>query len=138
MNFLTSSRKRSCSAAESCSKSFRKRWKVAEWEHLKGNLGQKDGREAEGMARTTLRAKGQLTLPDDIRKAAKLEEGDLIEAEVSERGEVILRPLATIDRSQAWFWTAEWQAGEREATEQARGGEGEVFRTDDDFLDSLG
>ena len=46
---------------------------------------------AVAMARTTLRAKGQLTLPDDIRKAAKLEEGDLIEAEVSDSGEVILR-----------------------------------------------
>jgi antitoxin PrlF len=50
---------------------------------------------------------------------------------------VILRPLATIDRSQAWFWTTEWQAGEREATEQAQRGEGEVFKTDDAFLDSL-
>jgi antitoxin PrlF len=94
-------------------------------------------READVMARTTLRAKGQLTLPDDVRKAAKLEEGDLIEAVVTERGEVILRPLATIDRSQAWFWTPEWQAGEREATEEARGGEGEEFKTDADFLDSL-
>jgi antitoxin PrlF len=95
-------------------------------------------READAMSRTTLRAKGQLTLPDDVRKAAKLEEGDLIEAVVSESGEVILRPLATIDRSQVWFWTPEWQAGEREATEQARRGEGEVFETDADFLDSLG
>jgi antitoxin PrlF len=90
------------------------------------------------MARTTLRAKGQLTLPDDIRKAAKLQEGDLIEAEVTETGEVILRPLATVDRSQAWFWTPEWQAGEREATEQARRGKGERFETGQDFLDSLG
>jgi antitoxin PrlF len=90
------------------------------------------------MARTTLRAKGQLTLPDDVRKAAKLEEGDLIEAVVSEHGEVILRPLATIDRSQAWFWTPEWQTGEREAAEQAQRGEGEVFRTDAEFLDALG
>jgi len=90
------------------------------------------------MARTTLRARGQLTLPDDVRKAAKLEEGDLLEAEVSENGEVILRPLATVDRSQAWFWTPDWQAGEREATEQARRGEGERFETDAAFLDSLG
>ena len=90
------------------------------------------------MARTTLRAKGQLTLPDDVRKAANLQEGDLMEAEVSDSGEVILRPLATVDRSQAWFWTPEWQAGEREATEQARRGKGERFETDDAFLDSLG
>jgi AbrB family looped-hinge helix DNA binding protein len=90
------------------------------------------------MARTTLRARGQLTLPDDIRKAANLQEGDLIEAEVSDNGEVILRPLATVDRSQAWFWTPEWQAGEHEASEQARRGEGERFKTSDDFLNSLG
>ena len=89
------------------------------------------------MARTTLRAKGQLTLPDDVRKAAKLEEGDLIEAVVTDSGEVLLRPLATIDRSQAWFWTPEWQAGEREATEQARRGEGERYETGPEFLDSL-
>jgi AbrB family looped-hinge helix DNA binding protein len=95
-------------------------------------------KEAVLMARTTLRAKGQLTLPDDVRKAANLQEGDLIGAEVSETGEVILRPLATIERSQAWFWTPEWQAGEREANEQAARGEGERFETDTDFLDSLG
>ena len=94
-------------------------------------------READKMARVTLRAKGQLTLPDDVRKAAKLQEGDLIEAEVTENGDVILRPLATVDRSQAWFWTPEWQAGEREATEQSRRDEGELFENGADFLDSL-
>jgi antitoxin PrlF len=91
----------------------------------------------DAVARTTLRAKGQLTLPEDIRKAARLQEGDLIEAEVLATGEVILRPLATVDRSQAWFWTKEWQAGEREATEQIRRGEVKTFETDADFLNSL-
>lgn len=89
------------------------------------------------MARTTLRAKGQLTLPDDVRKAARLEEGDLIEVVVTASGEVILRPLVAVDRSQAWFWTPEWQAGEREASEQALRGEGQTFEDDADFLDSL-
>ena len=56
---------------------------------------------------------------------------------VSENGEIILRPLIAVDRSQAWFWTPEWQAGEREATEQARRGEGEQFGNDADFLDAL-
>jgi antitoxin PrlF len=93
--------------------------------------------EADKMSRVTLRAKGQLTLPDDVRKAANLQEGDLIEAEVTDKGEVILRPLATVDRSQAWFWTPEWQAGEREATEQGRRDEGELFENGADFLDSL-
>jgi AbrB family looped-hinge helix DNA binding protein len=93
---------------------------------------------AATMSRTSLRAKGQLTLPDDVRKAANLHEGDLMEAIVSDNGDVILRPLATIDRSQAWFWTKEWQAGEREASEQARRGEGQVFKTGAEFIESLG
>jgi hypothetical protein len=41
------------------------------------------------------------------------------------------------DRSQAWLWTPEWQAGEREANEQACRGEGERFERDSDFIDSL-
>jgi bifunctional DNA-binding transcriptional regulator/antitoxin component of YhaV-PrlF toxin-antitoxin module len=31
-----------------------------------------------------LRAKGQVTLPDEIRKAARLDEGDLLEADAQE------------------------------------------------------
>ena len=39
------------------------------------------------MARMTLRAKGQLTLPEEIRKVAHLEEGDMLEAELAVRAE---------------------------------------------------
>ncbi|MGI9120526.1 MAG: AbrB/MazE/SpoVT family DNA-binding domain-containing protein [Acidimicrobiales bacterium] len=66
------------------------------------------------MARSTLRAKGQLTLPEEIRAAARLEDGDLFDAEITEEG-ILLRPRKVIDATQAWFWTSEWQAGEREA-----------------------
>ena len=66
------------------------------------------------MARTTVRAKGQITLPDEIRKAAHVEEGDLLEAELTPEG-ILLRPQKVIDATQAWFWSPEWQAGEREA-----------------------
>ncbi len=41
--------------------------------------------------RTTVRAKGQITLPDEVRRAAKLEEGDLLEIEVQEKGVIVLR-----------------------------------------------
>ena len=56
------------------------------------------------MARTTLRAKGQLTLPEEIRSAAHLEEGDLLDAEITDDG-ILLRPRKVIDSTQAWFWT---------------------------------
>jgi bifunctional DNA-binding transcriptional regulator/antitoxin component of YhaV-PrlF toxin-antitoxin module len=42
-----------------------------------------------------------VTLPETIRKAVKLAEGDLLEAEVTEDGVVILGPVTTVDRSQA-------------------------------------
>jgi len=88
------------------------------------------------MARMTLRAKGQLTLPEEIRKAAHLEEGDLLEAELTDDG-ILLRPQKVIDASQAWYWTPEWQAGEREADAQLAAGEGETFESGEEFLETL-
>jgi antitoxin PrlF len=88
------------------------------------------------VARTTLRAKGQLTLPEEIRAAAHLEEGDLLDAEITEEG-VLLRPRKVIDATQAWFWTPEWQAGEREADVDREERRTETFETESAFLDSL-
>lgn len=88
------------------------------------------------MARTTLRAKGQLTLPEAIRAAAHLEEGDLLNAEITAEG-ILLRPQKVIDATQAWFWTPEWQAGEREADAQGAAGAGEAFDSGEQFLDAL-
>jgi bifunctional DNA-binding transcriptional regulator/antitoxin component of YhaV-PrlF toxin-antitoxin module len=47
-----------------------------------------------------------LTLPDDTRRAALLQEGDLLEAESTDAG-ILLRPQKLIDATQAWFWTPE-------------------------------
>ena len=88
------------------------------------------------MTRTTLRAKGQLTLPDDIRKAAHLETGDLLEAELTPDG-ILLRPQKLIDATQTWFWTPEWQAGERRADEDAIAGRSESFASGEEFLEAL-
>lgn len=41
------------------------------------------------------------------------------------------------DKSQAWFWTEEWQAMEREADEDLRLGRYEDFDTMEDFINSL-
>ncbi len=88
------------------------------------------------MARITLRAKGQVTLPEEIRKAARLNEGDLLEAELTDEG-ILLRPQKVVDASQAWFWTPEWQAGEREADTDVAAGRGETFNSGEDLLDAL-
>ncbi|HEV2361633.1 MAG TPA: AbrB/MazE/SpoVT family DNA-binding domain-containing protein [Acidimicrobiales bacterium] len=88
------------------------------------------------MSRTTLRAKGQLTLPDDIRRAAHLEQGDLLEAELTAEG-ILLRPQKLIDATQAWFWSPEWQAGEREADADLAAGRVETFGSGEEFVDVL-
>ena len=88
------------------------------------------------MARTTLRARGQLTLPEDIRTAAHLEEGDLLDAELTPEG-ILLRPRKVIDATQAWFWDHEWQAGEREADAVLAAGRLESYESSEEFLSAL-
>lgn len=88
------------------------------------------------MARTVLRPKGQLTLPQEVRDALRISEGDDVEFVVTDDG-VLMRGLKSIPADQAWFWTEEWQAGEREANQQSADGEGTVFTDGDTFLDSL-
>ena len=89
------------------------------------------------MVRMTVRAKGQVTLPEEIRKAAHLEEGDLLYAELTADG-ILLRPQKLIDATQAWFWSPEWQAGEREADADRSAGRIESFGSADEFLGALG
>jgi len=89
------------------------------------------------MPRSTLRAKGQLTLPTDVRAALGVQEGDDVEFEITEDGTVVMIGLKLIRADQAWFWTPEWQAGEREADEQIARGEGTVYGSTEEFLASL-
>ncbi len=86
--------------------------------------------------RSVVRAKGQLTLPQEIREAAHLAEGDLVEVEVTPEG-ILLRPQRVIDAAQAWFWTPDWQSGEASASADIAAGRVEVFEADEDFLGSL-
>ena len=50
---------------------------------------------------------------------------------------ILLRPMKVIDATQAWFWTPEWQAGERQADAEIAAGLGERFESDEDFLAAL-
>ena len=77
-----------------------------------------------------------MTLPEEIRAAARLEEGDLLETEITEDG-ILLRPQKVIDATQAWFWSPQWQQGEREADADLAAGRGETFNSAEDFLDAL-
>jgi AbrB family looped-hinge helix DNA binding protein len=88
------------------------------------------------MSSTVIRKKGSLTIPADIRKAARLDEGDLVEVEITAEG-ILLRPKKVIDATQAWFWEPTWQAKEREADEDLAAGRFERFKSDEEFLAAL-
>jgi AbrB family looped-hinge helix DNA binding protein len=45
------------------------------------------------MSLVRLRRAAQITLPHDIREAAKLKEGDYLEAEVTATGAILLKPV---------------------------------------------
>jgi AbrB family looped-hinge helix DNA binding protein len=84
-----------------------------------------------------MRSKGQITLPDAIRKTARLVDGDYLEVSV-EAGAIVMRPKKVIDADQAWFWTDAWQRGEREASEDIAKGRTRRSKSGDAFLESLG
>ena len=83
-----------------------------------------------------LRPKGQITIPDEIRRAVRLQEGDYLA--ISLRGDaIVLEPKTVVDAAQAWFWRKDWQAGEREASRDIAAGRTTHYGSDDEFLDSL-
>lgn len=83
-----------------------------------------------------LQARGVFTLPAEIRRRRRLDQPG-VQLEITEREDGVLevRPVVAVDADQAWFWTKEWQEGEREASEQIA--RGEVTRVSADELDEL-
>jgi AbrB family looped-hinge helix DNA binding protein len=54
----------------------------------------------EAMALVRVRERAQITLPQEVRDALKVKQGDYLEAEIVEGG-VLLRPKAVVDRDDA-------------------------------------
>ena len=79
---------------------------------------------------------GQITLPASVRKKLGVEEGDLVEIEVTGDRAVIV-PKKLVDKSQAYFWTKEWQAAEREADEDIKAGRVKSFDSIEELIKDL-
>lgn len=64
---------------------------------------------------------------------------DRLPAEAIDDAAVLLEAIADgrIDPEQAWFWTREWQAKEREADDDLTAGRGTTFASDDELLVAL-
>jgi AbrB family looped-hinge helix DNA binding protein len=81
-------------------------------------------------------AKRQLTLPREVTRKLRLNEGDDLELRVQD-GRIELVPLALIPRDQLWFWTPEWQAMEREADADEAAGRVKSFKSAKKLIASL-
>ena len=68
-----------------------------------------------------VRKKAQVTLPQSVRQALNIEEGDFLDVRVND-GEVVMRVKKLVDKEQTWFWTKRWQEGESEAEEDIHAG----------------
>jgi AbrB family looped-hinge helix DNA binding protein len=62
-----------------------------------------------------MRAKGQVTIPGEVRELLNAREGDDLVFRANEKGQVIVERAQIIPPDQAWFWTERWQRMEREA-----------------------
>ena len=54
--------------------------------------------------------------------------GDFLRLEETRQG-ILLKPRKLIDPSQAYFWTKEWQEGERQVEQERRQGKAKRFRS---------
>jgi antitoxin MazE len=81
--------------------------------------------------------RGTIALPAAARKRYHLDEPGAQVEVIEEDDQIILRPKLPVDSSQAWFWTAEWQAGERRADAEATADLGTVHESGEDLLESL-
>ncbi|MEE9202329.1 MAG: AbrB/MazE/SpoVT family DNA-binding domain-containing protein [Dehalococcoidia bacterium] len=72
---------------------------------------------------------GQVTLPKEIRTRANMQAGDFVEVELGEEGYIVLKPKKLVDATQAYFWTRQWQEGERKADGDIKAGRVRKFRS---------
>ena len=72
---------------------------------------------------------GQVTLPKEIRIKTNMQPGDFVEVELDEEGHIVLTPKKLVNASQAYFWTEEWQKGERKADEDIKAGRVKKFKS---------
>ncbi|WP_027629124.1 AbrB/MazE/SpoVT family DNA-binding domain-containing protein [Ruminiclostridium cellobioparum] len=83
-----------------------------------------------------LRQKSQVTIPADILKALNLKAGDKLEFTVQD-GKIIVQPVVTVPKDQAWFWSENWQAEERIVDEQIKNGQVKSFDNIDALIEDL-
>jgi AbrB family looped-hinge helix DNA binding protein len=86
---------------------------------------------------TKLTSGGQVTLPKEIRMKTNMQPGDFVEVRLDKEGRIVLTPKKLVDASQTYFWTEEWQKGERKADEDIKAGRVKKFKSAADAVKYL-
>lgn len=84
--------------------------------------------------------RSQLVLPKAVVESMNLHEGTEFSVDVVD-GRIVLEPMISIPRSQAWFWTESWQKAEREAEEDVKNDRLGTIRTEKEletYLNTIG
>ena len=80
---------------------------------------------------------GTITIPAQLRRRFGLDKpGAQVEIVVRD-GEIVLLPHVAVPAEQAWFWSEQWQAMEREADSELAAGHSVTFETAEDLLTHL-
>lgn len=80
---------------------------------------------------------GTVTIPAQLRRRFGLDKAGAQVEIVVRDGEIVLVPHVAIPAEQAWFWSADWQAGEREADEDRAEGRHTEHATGEELLAHL-
>lgn len=74
-----------------------------------------------------------LRIPEELLEQAHLKDGAPVSLRVSAEGGIVIQTEER-DPDQWWFWTEEWQKGEREADEDKAAGRVSAPMTGEEFL----
>ncbi|MBA4179943.1 MAG: AbrB family transcriptional regulator [Anaerolinea sp.] len=79
---------------------------------------------------------GVLRIPEELLELAHLKEGAPVSLHISGEGEIVIQAEER-DPDQWWYWTEEWQKGEREVEEDKAAGRVSGPFTDEEFTAEL-
>ena len=85
---------------------------------------------------TQLRRRSQVTLPSEVVKKMKLQEGDNLDIAI-EDDRIVIKPVLVINRSQSWFWSKRWQEMEQGADEDIKHGKVHRAKNVEELIEKL-
>ena len=71
-----------------------------------------------------------------VKEFLPIEDGDILQVSI-EDGRIVLVPMRLVPADQVWFWSPDWQKGEKEADEDIKAGRIKSFDDMDELLEDL-